>query len=56
MPAAIANARNRPLEDPRLRLLLANMAAEGQKARAKPEKEPVGQHMATAEFKDGGKR
>jgi hypothetical protein len=51
-----AYARNRPLEDPRLRLLLAEMAAEGQKARAKPDKESVGQHLATAEFKDAVQR
>ena len=51
-----AYARKRPLDDPRLRLLLADMAAEGQKARAKPEKDSVGQHMATAEFKDAVQR
>jgi hypothetical protein len=42
-----AYARKRPLDDPRLRLLLADMAAEEQKTRAKQEKESVGQHVAT---------
>jgi hypothetical protein len=43
-----ANARKRLWEeDPRLRLLLAEMAADEHKARAKPEKESVGQHLAT---------
>jgi hypothetical protein len=51
-----AYARNRSLDDPRLRLLLAEMAAEKENARAKPEKEPVVQHMATAAFKDANKR
>jgi len=51
-----AYARNRPLEDPRLRLLLADMEAEGRKARATAEKKAVGQHMATAAFKDAHKR
>jgi uncharacterized protein YneF (UPF0154 family) len=51
-----AYASNRPLDDPRIRLLLADMEAEGQKARAKAEKEPVGQHLASTAFKDAHKR
>jgi uncharacterized protein YneF (UPF0154 family) len=42
-----AYARNRPLDDPRLRALLADMAEKGS---VKAEKESVGQHIAS----DGG--
>ncbi len=51
-----AYAGNRPLDDPRLRLLLADMEAEGRKARAKAEKESVGQYRATTAIKDAHKR
>jgi hypothetical protein len=44
-------ARNRALDDPHLRAVLADMAAQGRKAHAKAEQAPAGERMAT-EAKD----
>jgi hypothetical protein len=41
-------ARNRALEDPRLRALLAHMAEQGQKADAKAKEERIGEPVADA--------